>query len=95
MAKAQKASQYAYYKFPSAVNMDVYMGEELIRIDSLAELQSLVHTGKRTVLFVGKTTIDKEPDFARWIENYPAVWDNGRYRYYLFNAVLPYKEQRE
>lgn len=88
VAKTRNASQYAYYKFPTAPNINVYVGEELIRVASLDELESLMKENKKTILFVKRAEIAREPDFAQWINAFQPIWDNGRYKCYFFGPEV-------
>jgi len=88
-AKAQNASQYAYYKFPQAPNIDVYVGEDLIRVASVSELESLIQENRKTILFVRNSEMKREPDFAQWLATYQPLWDNGRYRCYFLPPHSP------
>lgn len=88
-AKNENPSRFVYYKFPTAANIDVYIGERLIKATSVEELESITHGGQKTALFVRMAEFRKEPDFAEWLETYQPIWDNGRYRCYLLNAGTP------
>lgn len=82
-ARTRNASQYAYYKFPKGPNLDVYVGEDLIRVASVGELESLIRRNQKTILFVRGSEMKREPDFAQWLATYQPLWDNGRYKCYL------------
>lgn len=86
IAKNENPSQYIYYKFPWGANIDVYVGEQLIKASSVEELNALIPTGQKTVLFVRMAEYRNEPDFAAWVEQYLPIWDNGRYRCYVFGG---------
>ena len=84
-AKTQDASQYAYYKFGVASNMDAYVGEKLIQVDSLNELDTLMRENNKTVLFVKIAHLSKDSAFAQRLETSQSVWDNGKYRCYILH----------
>ena len=79
-------SEYTYYKFSTAPNIDVYLGgKEVKKITLCSALDSLIDTGKKTILFVRQTEIRRDPDFAHWLENKQPGWQTERYRWYLLN----------
>lgn len=88
-AKCKNPSRYIYYKFSTAANMDIYLGEPLIQATSLEELKSLISGERKTALFIRITECRREPELASWLERYLPIWDNGRYRCYLFDSAVP------
>lgn len=87
IAESENISQYAYYKFPKAPNMDIYLGKKMAKISSVNELDSLVNIGKKSILFVRETEIRREHEFSQWLEKHRLVWHEGRYRWYILDNV--------
>ena len=84
--KVSNNAQYAYYKFESASNMDIYLNSSLQQINSVAELDSIVQSGKETILFVRNREIKRDEKFADWIAKFNPEWSAGEYRWYLFGG---------
>lgn len=82
-AAAVGVDRYAYYKFPTAQNIDVYLGHELERINSVARLDSLDRLPQKTILFVRYTEIRREDDFKDWLGSREPGWTTGKYSWYM------------
>jgi len=90
IGKKAGITHYAYYKFPTGANIDIYLEDELKKMASLDELKSFVEDeNDEMILFVRNTEVRREPDFAQWLEKHRPIWDNGRYQCYLFNSDTP------
>lgn len=85
VAKKEGISNYAYYRFSTAPNMDVYLGNGIRKIESLNELDRFIHSGVKSILFVRETEMKRDPEFAKKLQAHRLVWHEGRYRWYIFN----------
>lgn len=85
VAQDEDIQQYMYYKFPTAPNMDVYLGKEVININSINELDSLIYTGEKNILFVRETEMRRDTLFCEWLENQMLMWHEGKYRWYIIS----------
>lgn len=83
IAERENISQYVYYKYPKAPNMDIYLGKRMEIISSINELDSLVNIGRKSLLFVRETEIRREREFSQWLERHRLMWHEGRYRWYI------------
>lgn len=101
VAEKEGISNYAYYKFSTAPNMDVYLGDGVEKIESLNELDSFMQSGVKSILFVRETEMRRDPEFAKKLQTHRLVWHAGRYRWYILNehntatTFAPHKDEKQ
>lgn len=60
------AGRYAFYRFVNAEHMDVYLGQKLMRVDSVPQLDTLGTAG-RTVLLIRGRELRREERLQEWL----------------------------
>ena len=90
MAKAAKQTasmnhtdKYAYYKFYTAPNMDIYIHKNIECASTVLALDSINSLSYPTILFVRSTEIRREKELSQWLSHINAEWSNGRYSWYV------------
>lgn len=83
IAKEENTERYSYYKFTNAVNMDVYLGQQLECIESVEQLDSLDKTAGPTVLFIRNREVRREKELEEWLSNRAASRSVGDYRIFV------------
>lgn len=78
LAIQYKLSDYAFYKFRSGENMDIYLNKQLLCIDSMDKLKKM-ENGKPTILFIGYYELRKEEDLKQWLSNKENIYQIGDY----------------
>ena len=82
-AKFENIDRYAYYKFYTAQNIDVYLHTKLECINSVEQLDSLNRLQKKTILFVRARELRRDNDFREWIQTEEPEWKVGDYSWYI------------
>lgn len=85
-AKEKGIENYAYYKFFTAPNMDVYLHCPVEYIDSVEQLDSLERLPYKTILFVRNKDTRREEAFGEWTNARSANWSEGNYRWYTLGG---------
>lgn len=85
-AKMETIDSYAYYKFETVSNIDVYLGQELECIGSITQLDSLDRLSRKTILFVKYSETCREEEFKDWINARDAGYTQGKYRWYVLGG---------
>ena len=75
--------EYAYYKFDSAPNMDVYLGKPLAYVGTVEQLDSLDNLPRKTILFVRAREARREKAFSQWTEARQSEWTAGEFGWYI------------
>ena len=68
VAEVEKINRFAFYRFRSGENMDVYLGKPCEPILDIEQLDSLESLARRTILFVGYKEQQRDSLFAEWLE---------------------------
>lgn len=84
-AGEERITQYIYYKFDTASNMDVYLDAPLSCANSVEGIDSLLAPGTKGILFVRDTEMRRDSALSSWLENYQASWSKGRYSWYVID----------
>ncbi|MFT3738650.1 MAG: hypothetical protein QM786_07810 [Breznakibacter sp.] len=82
-AEAEQIKRYAYYKFRTAPNMDVFIGRPLEHIESVNQLDSLDKLPQKTILFVRTRDTRREKEFGEWVSARQTEWATDEYRWYI------------
>ena len=82
-ALQENIDHYAYYKFSTAANMDVYLEKQLDYIGTVSQLDSLDNLPHKSILFVRAKELSREKEFAGWISNRSPGGSTGEYSWYI------------
>lgn len=78
LASQYNLSDYAFYKFRSGENMDVYLNKQLLCIESMDKLKAL-DSGKPIILFVGYYELQREEELKQWLADKENICQVGDY----------------
>lgn len=67
------AERYAFYKYPGFSDMDVFLGQQLERIDRVPQLDSLDAEAGRSVLFLRDRDVRRSEELKAWVEARPVA----------------------
>jgi hypothetical protein len=94
LAQERGVVRYGYYKFRAGENLDIYLGNELVKLESLSALNEMAREGA-FVLMVRDRERKREPELNQWLIPYPSQKRVGEYELFLIqsnvirqNAVL-------
>ena len=82
-AEENKIRNFAYYKFNTAENMNIYINQQLECINSIGELDSFDNLKEKIILFVRHTEIRRDKEFGKWINLHHSEWSTGNYSWYI------------
>lgn len=68
VAEKEGIEHFAFYRFRSGENMDVYLGKVCERIDNTAQLDSLDRQPQRTILFIDHKDPQRDSLLAQWLD---------------------------
>lgn len=77
IAKKENISQYVYYRFYASSNVDAYLKKSVEEIHSMSELDSLIGTGKKSILFVRRSVLQRENELSQRLEKQRLIWHAG------------------
>lgn len=69
LAKLNKTSRYAFFKVGRAENMDVYLNNQLVEVDSLSQLSDPLFLPKPYILFVREKDIRRNEELNKFLDN--------------------------
>lgn len=87
-AEKENISNYAYYRYYTARNMDVYLGQHIYRIEDVAGLDSLNRLPYPTVLFVRDKELERNDEFSEWMEKIPESGSYYKYNWYVLGGEV-------
>lgn len=67
-ASEQQAGGYAYYNYRAFSDMDVFLGEELIKVATVGQLDSLDALPGKTIVFMRDRDVSRNEDLKNWMQ---------------------------
>ena len=68
VAEAEGIKNFAFYRFRSGQNMDIYLGQPCEPIYDVEQLDSLDRLPHRSILFIGWKEPQRDSLFAEWLD---------------------------
>ncbi|MCC8035357.1 MAG: glycosyl transferase [Rikenellaceae bacterium] len=86
IADREGISDYAYYNIYRAANMDVYIGNRLNKVGTLAQIDSLARSDSPTMFFIKKKEFARVEGMEEVLEGYHPSFEFYRYRWYVLGG---------
>lgn len=67
-ARETGIGHYSYYNYRAFADMDVFLGQQLGKVTTVAQLDSLDASPERTVVFIRARDVKRNEDLKKWIE---------------------------
>lgn len=82
-AKTEAADNYAYYRYSSFRDMDVFLGRQLERVETVGQLDSLGALPGKTVVFIRTKDIRRNEELKEWAAVRQPHWTANDYGWYI------------
>lgn len=89
-AERENISEFAFFRYYKLRNMDVYLGNDLWRIDSPAELDSLNRLPGRVLMFMQDVQFRRRPELVEILKDTPPAGTVGGYSWYILGTRVQY-----
>lgn len=75
-----------YYKFHTAPEMEVFVGQKIRYTENIQQLDSLDKLQQKSILFIKPSDIHKEAELQRWFHSKTARWEAGNHQWYIIGG---------
>lgn len=91
-AEREGITEYAYFRYYKMQNMDVYLGTDLSKLETAAQIDSLDCAGTPTIMFIQDVQFKRRPEVLETLSGHEPAGRLGGYSWYILGKQ-PGKEE--